>query len=60
VRDGRALVSRHVGDAGFEERLGDCKDAFAMELLAVAETELLDFAFEGAFRHAVPYFIPVS
>jgi hypothetical protein len=30
-----------------------------MEFLALPEPELLNFAFEGAFRH-VPYFIPVS
>jgi len=58
VRDGSALVAGDVGDPGFEEGLGDREDALAMEFVAIAQPELLDFPLEGAFRHTVPYFIP--
>ncbi|SPF36238.1 hypothetical protein SBA4_1840017 [Candidatus Sulfopaludibacter sp. SbA4] len=58
VGDGSALVAGDVRDSGLEEGLGDGEDALAMEFVALAQPELLDFLFEGAFRHAVPYFIP--
>ena len=52
VRDRRALVARHVGHAGLEQRLGDGENALAAEFVAVAEIELLDFFLEGSFGHA--------
>jgi hypothetical protein len=51
VRDRRALIARHVGDAGFEQRLGDGEDSLAAELVAGAEFQLLDFFLEGSFGH---------
>ena len=36
MRDGCALVPADVGNAGLQERLGDGKDAFAFEMLALA------------------------
>ena len=46
-----ALVAADIADAGLEEGLGDRKDAFAAELLARADPQLLDLFGEGAFGH---------
>ena len=51
VRDGGALVSAHVRDTGLEQALGDREDAFAVELVTIAETQLLDLGSEGALSH---------
>ena len=53
VRDRRALVAGDVGHAGLKEGLGDGEDAFAGELVALAEMELLDLFREGSLsqRH---------
>ena len=49
VRHRRALVAADVGDAGLQQRLGDGEDRLAVEGLAVAELELLDFFLEAIF-----------
>ncbi len=51
MRDGRTLVTGDVGDAGLEERLGDCEDALAAEDVALAEMKFPNLFLEGAFRH---------
>ena len=42
MRDGRTLVAADVRDAGLQQALGDSKDAFAVELLALANAQGLD------------------
>jgi hypothetical protein len=37
MRDRRALIARHIRHAGLQQRLGDGKDAFAVEFLTGAE-----------------------
>ena len=51
VRDRRALIAGDIGHAGLQQRLGHGQDAFAVELVAVAELQLLDFFLERAFGH---------
>ena len=51
MRDRRALVAGDIGDAGFEQGLGDREDALAVERLAAPEPQLLDFLDEGPFSH---------
>ena len=46
VRDRRALVATHIGDAGLQQRLGHREDALAAKGLAVAEFQRLDFLSE--------------
>jgi hypothetical protein len=46
MRDRRALVSRHIGHAGLQQRLGHGQDALAMEFGAVAELQLFDLFLE--------------
>ena len=43
MRDRRALIAGDIADAALEQRLGDGEDAFAAELLARADPQLLDF-----------------
>ena len=50
VRHRRALVAADVGHARLQQRLGDREDAFAVEGLAVAEAQGLDFLSELAFH----------
>ena len=50
----RALIAADIGDAGLQQRLGDGDDALAVKRIAVAELQLLDFAFEGDFGHGSP------
>ena len=52
VRHRRALVAADVGDAGLQQRLGDREDALAVEGLAFAELEQLDFLLERTFHAA--------
>jgi hypothetical protein len=51
VRDRRALVAGHIGHARLQQRLGHGQDAFAVELGAVAELQLLYLFLERAFCH---------
>jgi hypothetical protein len=51
MRDRRALVAADIGDARLQQCLGNGENALAAELLAVAEFEILDFAFEGSLCH---------
>ena len=51
VADRRALVTGDVGDAGFQQRLRHCQNAFAAEALAFAQTQLLDFFDKRTFSH---------
>ena len=51
MRDRRALVAAHIGNARLQQRLGDREDALAMEHLALAELQALDFARKRAFDH---------
>ena len=51
MRDRRALVAAHIGDAGLQQRLGHREDALAAKGLAVAELERFDFFAEGTFGH---------
>src|SRR3569832_543295 len=51
VRDGRALITAYIGNAGLQQRLGDCENALAMKLLAFLEAELLNFLGERALCH---------
>ena len=51
VRDRRALVAADIADARLQQRLGDGQDAFAAERVAIAESEILDFASERPFSH---------
>ena len=60
VRDRRALVARHIGHAGLQQRLGDGQDALAVELGAVAELQLFDLFLERAFRHFGLFGDPVN
>jgi hypothetical protein len=46
VRDGRTLVAAHIGHARLQQRLGHGQDALAMEGLAGAELQRLDFIVE--------------
>ena len=50
MRDRRALIAADIGDAGLQQRLGDCEDAFAVEGFAVAKLERLHFFLERAFH----------
>ena len=54
VRDRRALIARHVGDARLQQRLGDGQDAFAAEFLSRTQLELRHLALERPLRHDVP------
>ena len=47
----QAHQALHYDDTGFEQPLGDCKDAFAVEDLAGAVSELFDVFREGALTH---------
>ncbi|MCY1226861.1 hypothetical protein D9M72_391110 [compost metagenome] len=51
VRDRRALVAGHVGDAGFQQRLGDREDALAAEYLAGTQAQFLDFFGKRTLSH---------
>jgi hypothetical protein len=51
VRDGRALVAGDVGHAGLQQRLGHGEDAFAAELVALAQAQLFNFLREGTLSH---------
>ena len=51
VRDRRTLVAGNVGNAGLQQRLGHGEDAFAAELVALAQTQLGHFACKRAFGH---------
>ena len=52
MRDRRALIAANIGDAAFEQRLGDGENAFAAEFLTVADPELLDFLRKRPLSHA--------
>lgn len=54
VRDRRALVAGHVGDARFQQRLGHGQDALAAENLARAQAQLLHFFDKRPLGHGVP------
>jgi hypothetical protein len=46
MRDRRALVAADIGDAGLQQRLGDCKNALAAKDFAGAKFQILNLAFE--------------
>jgi hypothetical protein len=46
VRHRRALVAAHIGHARLQQRLGDGQDALAMEGVARAQAQRLDFLAE--------------
>ena len=46
VRNGRALVARHIRHPGLQQGLGHRQYALALEGLAFAEPEFLDLLFE--------------
>ena len=54
VRHRRALIAADIGDAGLQQRLGDGKDAFAVEGVAVAQLQRLHFLLERAFHNVSP------
>src|SRR4029453_9726749 len=54
VRDRRAGVATHVGDAGLQQGLGDGQDALTAQRVAGAVAELLDVFRERSLTHATP------
>ena len=55
VRDRRARIPAHVGDAGLQQRLRDGEDPLAPEHLPVAQRQLLDFLGERPFHRTLLY-----
>ena len=53
MRDRRALVAGDVADAALQQRLGDGQNAFAAELVACPEPEVLHFAGKRTFGHSI-------
>jgi hypothetical protein len=54
MRDGRALVARHIGNPGFEQGLGDGQNALSTEHLSARKPQLLDFFDERTLSHVGP------
>ena len=50
MRHRRALIAADIRHAGLQQRLGDRENAFAVEGVAVAEPQRLDFFFKRAFQ----------
>ncbi len=46
VRNRRALITTNIADTGFQQRLGDCQNAFPPKFLASTDLQLLDFFLE--------------
>ena len=51
VRDGRALVTGDIGDAGLQQGFGHRQDAFAVEFIALAQAQLGDLGCKRTFSH---------
>ncbi|HYI04620.1 MAG TPA: hypothetical protein VD858_07005, partial [Reyranella sp.] len=54
VRDRRSLVAADVGHPGLKQRLRHRHDPFAVEGLAVAQLERLDFVVKGNLQDLSP------
>src|ERR1700691_5890378 len=54
MRNRGALVTADVSHARLQQRLGNRKNSFAAEFVAVAELEILHFARKRAFSHKKP------
>ncbi|MNY08752.1 hypothetical protein D3C86_1416230 [compost metagenome] len=55
VRDRRTLVAGDIAHAGLQQSFGDRKNAFAAELFARPDAQLLDFFLERPFCHLDPF-----
>jgi hypothetical protein len=56
VGDGRALIAGDIGYSRLQEGLGDGEDALAVEDLAIAQPQFLNFLLKERSAMTVPYF----
>lgn len=51
MRDRRTLIAADIGNAGLQQRLGQCEDTLSVKGVAIAEPQILDFPGERTFSH---------